>query len=329
MSPSRLIAVVGATGVQGSSVVKTFLTLPGWNVRSITRSPTSDKAKELASLGSEVVQADLSDPESLTGAFEGAAAIFVNTDFWEKFHGLVAAGNDNITAGKIAYDAELQNAKNAAIAASKVSTLERYIYSALTPLKAYSNGKYSHAQHFESKAAAVNFIESDLPELAKKTSFIYVTIYNNNLFLFPQRDPKSGKFTVVLPGPKTTQLLIIDASNSVGLYVRALIEDEEPGLKLLAYDTDISAGEATEAWSKVTGEDADFVELSVQKMHETLKIPLEYLDAAGFLAEYSYAAGLDVITPDHLKTKVKVESHQEFLERKGKDALLNNEVVKK
>ncbi|KAH6884151.1 hypothetical protein B0T10DRAFT_551073 [Thelonectria olida] len=328
MFSSKIIAVVGATGAQGSSVVKTFLTLPGWTVRSITRSPSSDKAKELASLGSEVVQADLSDPESLARAFEGAAAIFVNTDFWEEYHSLVAAGKDTETAGKIAYDTELQNAKNAAIAASNVSTLERYIYSALTPLKTYSKGKYSHAQHFESKAAAVNYIESDLTELAKKTSFIYVGIYNNNLFLFPQRDLKTGKFTLVLPGPKKTQLLIIDANNSVGLYVRALIEDEEPGLKLLAYDTDITAGDVVEAWSRVTGEDAEFIEMSVKDMHEILKIPLEYLDAAGFLAEFSYAAGLDVITPDQLKTKVNTESYQEFLEAKGKEALLKNEVVK-
>lgn len=327
MSP-KTIAVIGATGAQGSSVVKTFLALPDWHVRSITRSPTSDKAKHLASLGSEVVQADLSNPASLARAFKGAAAIFVNTDFWELFHALLAAGKDNATAGKIAYDTELQNAKNAAIAAANVSTLERYVYSALAPLKEYSNGKYSHAQHFEAKAAAVTFIESDLPDLAEKTSFIYVAIYNNNLFLFPQRDPKAQKFTLVLPGPETTRLLIIDASNSVGLYVRALIEDEKPGLKLLAYDTDVTAGEAAETWSRVTGEEAEFVEMSVEGMHAELGIPREYLDAAGFLAEYSYTAGLEVVTPGELKNRVKTESYQEFLEGKGREALLKNEVVK-
>ncbi|KAI5455972.1 hypothetical protein BGZ63DRAFT_429322 [Mariannaea sp. PMI_226] len=323
MPSSKIIAVVGATGTQGSSVVKTFLTLPGWHVRSVTRSPTSDKAKELAALGSEVVQADLSDIGSLTRAFEGASAIFVNTDFWEIYRANLTAGKDGETSGQIAYNTEVQNAKNAAIAASKVSGLERYVYSALGPVTEFSGGKYTHARHFDSKAAAVKFIKSDLPELATKASFIYVTAYNNNALILPQADPQTGKYTAVLPGPRDTQLLIIDAGKSTGLYVRALVEDEEPGTSLLAYDTDITMDEAAKAWTKVTGEEVEIVQMNLQDMHEQLKIPFEYLDAIGFMIDFGYSGDVEVITPEQLKIKVKTQSHQEFLQSKGREALLN------
>ena len=54
----KIITVLGATGVQGGSVVKKFLEDPklaGWAVRGVTRSTTSDKAKALAAKGVELV----------------------------------------------------------------------------------------------------------------------------------------------------------------------------------------------------------------------------------------------------------------------------------
>ena len=46
-SSTKTIVVVGATGNQGCSVTKTFLSLPHWHVRALTRSPTSEKAESL------------------------------------------------------------------------------------------------------------------------------------------------------------------------------------------------------------------------------------------------------------------------------------------
>ncbi len=49
MSPT--IAVLGATGVQGGSVVKALLSDKSWKVRGITRDPSKDTAKTLSAQG--------------------------------------------------------------------------------------------------------------------------------------------------------------------------------------------------------------------------------------------------------------------------------------
>jgi nucleoside-diphosphate-sugar epimerase len=61
---ARIIAVVGATGLQGGAVTRRLLT-DHWPVRALTRNPDGKKARALAELGAEVVKADMSDPASL------------------------------------------------------------------------------------------------------------------------------------------------------------------------------------------------------------------------------------------------------------------------
>jgi len=51
MSTKKTIAVVGATGKQGGSVVDTFLGLVNWQVRAITRNPASEVAQALSARG--------------------------------------------------------------------------------------------------------------------------------------------------------------------------------------------------------------------------------------------------------------------------------------
>jgi len=69
-SNKPIIAVVGATGVQGASVINAFLSTNSYHIRGLTRNPSSEKAKELSSRGVEVIQADLDDYESVLAAFE-------------------------------------------------------------------------------------------------------------------------------------------------------------------------------------------------------------------------------------------------------------------
>ena len=67
---AKIIAVTGATGGQGGSVVNILLKRGEWKVRAITRNVESKSAKALAARGAEVVTADLDDEESLIKAFE-------------------------------------------------------------------------------------------------------------------------------------------------------------------------------------------------------------------------------------------------------------------
>lgn len=66
---SQIITVIGATGVQGGSVVDAALKSGIYKVRAITRNINSDKAKALAARGVELATADLSDEQSLIKAF--------------------------------------------------------------------------------------------------------------------------------------------------------------------------------------------------------------------------------------------------------------------
>lgn len=56
----QTITVFGATGKQGSSVVKSILgdskASSQFNIKAVTRDPTKDSAKALASLGADVVK---------------------------------------------------------------------------------------------------------------------------------------------------------------------------------------------------------------------------------------------------------------------------------
>ncbi|MEJ1180932.1 MULTISPECIES: NmrA/HSCARG family protein [unclassified Pseudarthrobacter] len=74
-STPGVVAVIGATGRQGSAVVRHLLN-DGWQVRALTRTPSSDAAQVLLELGAEVQQADTEDPGSLRPAFREAYGLF-------------------------------------------------------------------------------------------------------------------------------------------------------------------------------------------------------------------------------------------------------------
>ena len=79
MSDDRpLIAVIGASGAQGGAVVRALVDRGTYRVRALTRNPD-----RYAGDADEVVEADLSRPETLAAAFEGAYGAFVVTAFWE------------------------------------------------------------------------------------------------------------------------------------------------------------------------------------------------------------------------------------------------------
>ena len=81
MAVKKIIAVVGATGAQGGGLVRAIINDPngGFSARAITRNVDSDKAKELAKLGTEVVAANVDDVESLKRAFAGAFGAYCVT----------------------------------------------------------------------------------------------------------------------------------------------------------------------------------------------------------------------------------------------------------
>lgn len=76
----RLVLVGGATGNQGSLVARALLA-NGFGVRALTRDAEKPAARELATLGAEIVVGDYDDPVSLRKAADGVYGVFSVQNF--------------------------------------------------------------------------------------------------------------------------------------------------------------------------------------------------------------------------------------------------------
>jgi len=190
MADKCVIAVCGATGSQGGALVRAILSDKEgkFRVRAITRDANSPKAKELAKLGVELVQANLDDVESLKKAFAGVYGVYGVTNFWEYMN----------------VEHELEQVKNLAQAA-KAAKVKHFIWSTLDDTRLLVPldddrmptlmGKYK-VPHFDGKGEG-NQIFTDM---GVPTTFFNTTFYWEDFIGFgmePKR--RDGKLTLTLP----------------------------------------------------------------------------------------------------------------------------------
>jgi uncharacterized protein YbjT (DUF2867 family) len=137
-----VIAVTGATGQQGGAVARKLLA-EGWKVRALTRDVNKPAAQELASLGAQVVRADMENRAELDAAFKGAYGVFSVQNFW---------------LPNIGFDGEIRQGKNVAEAA-KAAGVQHLVYSSVGAAHRGMGQK-----HFESKWIIEQHIHSlDIP----------------------------------------------------------------------------------------------------------------------------------------------------------------------
>jgi uncharacterized protein YbjT (DUF2867 family) len=188
---SKIIAVMGATGMQGGGLVRAILNdkSGGFSARAVTRNVSSDKAKELSGLGAEVVAGDLDDLESLKRVFSGAYGAFCVTNFWEHF----------------SPEKEFAQATRLAEAAKEAGP-EHVIWSTLEDTRRWVPledarmptliGKYK-VPHFDAKGEA----DQDFRNLGVPTTFMLSSFYWDNLIHFgmgPKKGP-DGKLAITFP----------------------------------------------------------------------------------------------------------------------------------
>ncbi|KAJ5488214.1 hypothetical protein N7453_011668 [Penicillium expansum] len=219
----KLIVIVGATGGQGGSVVSTFLRAGGWRIRGLTRNPESDKAKALAAQGVEMVKADIGDMASLEIAFHGAHVIFAITDYYENFW---------MKGWERSMEIEYTHGTNMAKAASKVSTLEHYLWSTLPHSTRVSEG-LALVPHFEAKGRVDEFIRED-KALLERTTFCFFTTFVINLTEYEVFKPiylaAAKRWIQIYPAdPDSAYPSLGDHRVNTGIFVHSLVNNRPPG----------------------------------------------------------------------------------------------------
>jgi uncharacterized protein YbjT (DUF2867 family) len=234
MAPSKIIAVVGATGAQGGGLVRAILSdkSGGFTARALTRDVNSEKAKALAEAGAEVVKADVDNVKSLTKAFEGAYGAYCVTFFW-----------DHMKPEK-----ELAQARNMAQAA-KDANVHHVIWSTLEDTRKMIPlsddrmptlmEKYK-VPHFDAKG------ESDavFAELGVPTTYLLTSFYWDNLIHFGMgpRKGEDGKLAFTLPmGSKKLPGI---AAEDIGKVAYAIFQK---GDKMIGETVGIAGGHLTGA----------------------------------------------------------------------------------
>jgi uncharacterized protein YbjT (DUF2867 family) len=191
MADKKIIAVIGATGAQGGSLVRAIMAdrSSSFTPRAVTRNVDSEKAKALAAAGVEVVAGDTDDSKTVERAFAGAYGAFCLTNFWEHF----------------SPEREFAQAGNMARAA-KAAGLEHVIWSTLEDTRQWVPlddnrmptlmGRYK-VPHFDAKGEADQlFRDAGVP-----TTFLLTSFYWDNLIYFgagPKRGP-DGTLAIAFP----------------------------------------------------------------------------------------------------------------------------------
>ena len=187
----KIIVVFGATGAQGGGLVRAILNDPNseFAVRAVTRDVHSDKAKELAQSGAELVEADIDDQASIEKALQGAYGAYFVTFYWAHF----------------SPEKEKAQARNMVLAAKAVG-LHHVIWSTLEDTRewvALENDlmptlmENYKVPHFDAKGESDKlFTEHNVP-----TTFLRASFYWDNFIYFgagPKKGP-DGKYYITFP----------------------------------------------------------------------------------------------------------------------------------
>jgi uncharacterized protein YbjT (DUF2867 family) len=168
----KLIAVVGATGLQGGAVVRALQASGQFKVRALTRNPAKHPK-----LADEVVLADLNRPETLKAAFAGAHGVFLVTNAWE-------AGTDE------------RKQVLAAVRAAKDGGVQHFIWSTLPDVETISGGKLD-VPHFTDKAKSDRIVKE--ARFAHHTFVIAPFFYQNLLGVMAPQKQTDGAMGWALP----------------------------------------------------------------------------------------------------------------------------------
>lgn len=191
----RTILVTGATGHQGGAVIR-HLRARSFPVRALTRHPDKPQARTLVGQGTELVRADLNDPDSLTRALDGVYGVFSVQTPAE--HGAAV---------------EIRQGINLADAAKR-SRISHFVYSSVG-----SADQNTGIPHFDSKTR----VEDHIRGTGLKFTIFRPVFFMENLLGMKARIEQG---TLAMPLSPDTRLQMIAVDDIGGLVAMAF---EHPG----------------------------------------------------------------------------------------------------
>ncbi|KAM0218321.1 hypothetical protein ACHAPQ_006122 [Fusarium lateritium] len=275
---SKTLAIIGATGQQGTSVINFVLNdaelSKKYNIRAVSRDVDSEKANKLKERGVEVVQGDLADSASIKKALTGAHTLFlVTTPAW--------------TASDLKPEFEvIKKTADTAVEAG----VEYIIFSSLPSTSDISGGKYTQNHPFDAKAEGEKYIRT----LPVKSAFVRLGFFLENIlqvpFWAPQKDAEGNWVMSTMLSPQT-RLPWIDNGSNCGSYVGAILAepDKYEGVGFDAAEGYYSMDELVAIESKVTGKDISYKQVTPEKFLESVPF-LQDVFLSGFKSgeEFGY-----------------------------------------
>ncbi|MCP3105302.1 NmrA/HSCARG family protein [Myxococcus sp. K15C18031901] len=260
MALSLTVLVAGATGQQGGAVARQLLQR-GHRVIALVRRPDSEEARELESLGAQLVPGDFDDVDSLTRAAEGVDAFYAMA-----------------TPFETSVETEIRHGMNQ-VDAAHLAEVKHFVYSSVAGAE-----RLTGIPHFDSKHRV---------ELHVRRSGLPFTILGPTFFMENFTSPmfeeglKAGVLALGLPPTRGLQMVALD--DLAALTVRVMEDrDHHTGLRLDVASDEVTGQQAAGLLSMVSGHRLHYEHLPldyIRERSEDLAAMYEWLDRVGYQAE--------------------------------------------
>jgi uncharacterized protein YbjT (DUF2867 family) len=279
----KIIAVTGATGLQGGKVARRLLA-QGWKVRALFRDVDKPAAKELAAAGAELVPGNMDKRAELDAAFKGAYGVFSVQNFW---------------LPTVGYNSEIVQGKSVADAA-RAAGVKHLVYSSVGAAHRGMGQK-----HFESKWEIEQYIHMlDLPyTILRPVAFMENFNWSrphilNGIFQGRGRSPD-----------KTTQLV---ATDDIGVFAEMALAQPEQflGKTIELAGDELTEQQVAEVFTKVIGRPVKLVE----PQNSAGAAPSEEMQA---MFKFFNGEGYDADIPALRKIYPGLQTLEQFLRRNG------------
>jgi uncharacterized protein YbjT (DUF2867 family) len=258
MSQKLAVVVTGGTGNQGGAVVKSLLER-GHEVRAVTRSTDSAKARELASAAVTLVRASLEDTAALTKALEGATSLFAMTTPFE--------GGTH---------AETRQGMSAADAAKAAGV--HLVFSSVG-----SANRQTGVPHFDSKYK----IEEHIARIGVRATVLAPVYFMENLYFGKEQLAKGIYATPLSPTRGLAQVAVAD----IGAVAVRLLEDPGrfAGKRFDLGGDELTGNDVVAILSRVTGRRFTYFQVPLdlirQRMGEDAVKMYEWFDRVGYTVD--------------------------------------------